>query len=108
MSGALPLRQVLLLVLLLLSVMIQSQPQQNLYYVRTLDSQCPNNTIHAACQTMIGTPIAVFVTRSIKRLPGSFHLEALRDITAVGYCYASLGHRLVYSKRITQPSVWKY
>lgn len=47
MSGALPLRQVLLLVLLLFSVMVQSQPQQNRYYVRT---QCPNN--NTECQTL--------------------------------------------------------
>ena len=51
MSGALPLRQVLLLaLLLLLSVMVQSQPQPNCYYVTTLGSQCPSSC--AECQTL--------------------------------------------------------
>ena len=55
---------------------------------------------------VIGTSTGIFVTRSIRRLPDSFHLEALGEITAApwDYGYANLGHRLVYSKRITQPT----
>ena len=53
---------------------------------------------------VIGTAIGIFVTRSIRRLPDSFHLELLGEITAWDYGYANLGHRLVCSKRITQPS----
>ena len=48
MSGAIPLRQVLLLVLLLLlSAVVQSQRQQNRYYV---SSQCPSN--NTECRTL--------------------------------------------------------
>ena len=54
---------------------------------------------------VIGTATGIFVTRSIRRLPCSFQLEQLGDLTACPweYGYANLGHRLVYSKRVSQP-----
>ena len=54
---------------------------------------------------VIGTATGIFVTRSIRRLPSSFQLEQLGDLTACPweYGYANLGHRLVYSKRVSQP-----
>ena len=54
---------------------------------------------------VIGTATGIFVTRSIRRLPTSFQLEQLGDLTACPweYGYANLGHRLVYSKRVSQP-----
>ena len=54
---------------------------------------------------IIGTPTGIFTTRSIRRLPDSFQLEMLGEITASPweYGYANLGHRLVYSKRSSLP-----
>ena len=44
-------------------------------------------------------------TRSIRRLPTSFELEQLGVLTASAWEYgcANLGHRLVYSKRVSRP-----
>ena len=50
MMGVLLLRQ--LLFQGLLSVIVESQPHQNLYYVKTLGSHCPNNTTHTDCHTL--------------------------------------------------------
>ena len=45
------LRQILFL--LCVTALIQCQPyQQNLYYIKTLGSQCPNNTAYVECQTL--------------------------------------------------------
>ena len=53
---------------------------------------------------MIGTPAGTFVTPSIRRLPEYFQLELLGElVTSPGERYARLGHRLVYSKRVSQP-----
>ena len=51
---------------------------------------------------VVGTATGIFVTRSIGRLPISFQLEQLGDLTASlwEYGYVNLGHRLVYSKRV--------
>ena len=51
---------------------------------------------------IIGTPTGIFLTRSIRRLPTSFDLELLGELTASPWncgC-ASLGHRLVHAKRV--------
>eukprot|EP00435_Cladocopium_sp_Y103_P070025 s313_g34.t1 len=47
----------------------------------------------------------VFVTRSIRRLPTPFVLEALGDMVACpwSYGYAALGHRMVYSRQLSPP-----
>ena len=37
--------------LLFLCVIVQSQPYQNVYYVKTLGSPCPNDTTYAECKT---------------------------------------------------------
>ena len=49
---------------------------------------------------VIGTATGIFVTRSIRRLPTSFQLEQLGDLTACPweYGYANLGHRLCLLK----------
>ena len=54
---------------------------------------------------IIGTPNGVFLTRSIRRLPTSFDLELLGELTASPWNYgcASLGHRLVHAKRVVPP-----
>jgi hypothetical protein len=54
---------------------------------------------------IIGTPTGIFTTRSIRRLPDSFQLELLGEITASPweYGYANLGHRLVYSRLSSLP-----
>ena len=54
---------------------------------------------------VVGTATGIFVTRSIRRLPISFQLEQLGDLTTSPWQYkcANLGHRLVYSKRVSQP-----
>ena len=46
-----------------------------------------------------------FSTRSIRRLPDSFQLELLGELTASPweYGYANLGHRLIYSRRSSLP-----
>ena len=54
---------------------------------------------------IIGTPTGIFLTRSIRRLPTSFDLELLGELTASPWncgC-ASLGHRLVHAKRVVPP-----
>ena len=48
MTGALLLRQVLFLH----SVIVHSQPHQNVYYVKTLGSQCPTNIAYTECKTL--------------------------------------------------------
>ena len=48
MTGAILLGQILFL----LSMIVQSWPHQNLYYVKMLGSQCPNNTAYVECQTL--------------------------------------------------------
>ena len=54
---------------------------------------------------IIGTPTGIFITRSIRRLPESFQLEALGELTASPweYGYANFGHRLIYSRRSSLP-----
>ena len=53
----------------------------------------------------IGAPTGIFVTRSIRRLPESFKLELLGELVTSPWEHgcSSLGHRLVYSKRVSQP-----
>ena len=53
----------------------------------------------------IGAPTGIFVTRSIRRLPESFQLELLGELVTSPWEHgcSSLGHRLVYSKRVSQP-----
>ena len=54
---------------------------------------------------IIGTPTGIFLTRSIRRLPTSFDLDLLGELTASPWNYgcASLGHRLVHAKRVVPP-----
>eukprot|EP00435_Cladocopium_sp_Y103_P052256 s2334_g16.t1 len=54
---------------------------------------------------ILGTGKGLFVTRSIRRLPDSFQLAPLGELTTApwDYGYASLGHRLVYAKRSALP-----
>ena len=56
---------------------------------------------------IIGTPTGIFITRSIRRrrLPESFHLEALGELAASPskHGYANLGHRLIYASRSSLP-----
>ena len=63
-----------------------------------------SKTVSNDCH-IIGTASGIFITRSIRRLPDSFHLEALGDLTAAPweYGYANLGHRLVYVRRSVPP-----
>eukprot|EP00435_Cladocopium_sp_Y103_P030053 s1683_g7.t1 len=65
-------------------------------------SKSANNDCH-----IVASGSGLYVTRSIRRLPDaeSFQLEPLGEITASPweYGYASLGHRLVYSKRSSLP-----
>ena len=63
-----------------------------------------SKTISNDCH-IIGTPIGIFITRSIRRLPESFQLELLGEITASPweYGYANLGHRLIYTRRSSLP-----
>jgi hypothetical protein len=59
---------------------------------------------------IIGTPNRIFLTRSIRRLPTSFDLELLGEITASPWNYgcASLGHRLIHAKRVVPPPAVAY
>ena len=52
---------------------------------------------------IIGTPTGIFLTRNIRRLPTSFDLELLGELTPWNYGCASLGHRLVHAKRVVSP-----
>eukprot|EP00435_Cladocopium_sp_Y103_P066792 s50_g29.t1 len=65
-------------------------------------SESSNNDCH-----IVASGHGLYVTRSIRRLPDSesYQLEPLGEITAAPweYGYASLGHRLVYSKRSSLP-----
>ena len=63
-----------------------------------------SKTISNDCH-IIGTPTGIFITRSIRRLPDSFQLELLGELTASPweYGHANLGHRLIYSRRSSLP-----
>ena len=55
--------------------------------------------------TSLELQTGIFLTRSIRRLPTSFDLELLGELTASPWNYgcASLGHRLVHAKRVVPP-----
>lgn len=91
--------------------MLQVAPETVLGYLKTDLKGFPKwtrgvwltKTMTNDCH-MIGTPAGTFVTPSIRRLPEYFQLELLGElVTSPGERYARLGHRLVYSKRVSQP-----
>ena len=59
---------------------------------------------------IIGAPNRIFLTRSIRRMPTSFDLEWLGEITVLFWKYgcASLGHRLIHAKRVVPPPAVAY
>ena len=54
---------------------------------------------------IVSTAAGILVTRSIRRMPKPFELELVGEcVVAPWDCgYASLGHRMLYAKRLTQP-----
>ena len=54
---------------------------------------------------IIAQGAGIFVTRSIRRSPWPCELEDLGEVVSGPweYCYASLGHRMVYNKRLSGP-----
>ena len=54
---------------------------------------------------IIAQGASIFVTRSIRRRPRPFELEDLGEVVSGpwDYGYASLGHRMVYNKRLSGP-----
>ena len=54
---------------------------------------------------IVATAAGLFITRSIRRLPETYRLEDLGEVTTAPweYGHASLGHRLVYARRSAYP-----